>query len=195
MQEKFAVSAFESLGAPALNLTRQGVLAIHASGRSTGLAVDLGYDASHISPIYEGIPLSRAVSRLPLGALNVTDYLIETTAKHGHCWSTTLERMLASDLRERICYVAENYEQVIGSTAPSATETYRLPDGEAVTVDSEGILAPEILFKPSLAKLDEAGIHRHAFDSIVKCDFSIRSILYRNIVLVREDLYYRRSAN
>jgi actin beta/gamma 1 len=149
------------------------------------LAVDLGHDASHISPIYEGIPLSRGVSRLPLGALDVTEYLIESTAKHGHCWSTTLERMLASDLRERICYVAEDYEQAMGSTSPLATETYQLPDGEVVTVDSGGILAPEILFKPRLAKLNESGIHLHAFDSIAKCDSSIRNILYQNIVLVR----------
>jgi len=52
-----------------------------------------------------------------------------------------------------------------------------------MTVNDECFRCPEILFQPSLIGLDSKGIHVAIYESIMKCDVSVRRELYANIVL------------
>jgi actin-related protein len=59
-----------------------------------------------------------------------------------------------------------------------------MPDNEVVWVDIERFQCPEVLFKPSLLRLHESGIHEKILDSIMKIDEKIRdNNFYSNIVL------------
>jgi len=58
-----------------------------------------------------------------------------------------------------------------------------LPDGQVITIGSERFRCAEVLFKPSLIGLEQAGIHQTTYDSIMKCDVDIRKDLYGNTVL------------
>ena len=42
---------------------------------------------------------------------------------------------------------------------------------------------PEVLFQPVLIGMESEGIHKLAYDSIMKCDVDIRKDLYSNTVL------------
>eukprot|EP00478_Filoreta_tenera_P001859 GABV01001900.1.p1 GENE.GABV01001900.1~~GABV01001900.1.p1 ORF type:complete len:145 (-),score=39.56 GABV01001900.1:252-686(-) len=62
-------------------------------------------------------------------------------------------------------------------------KNYELPDGQVITVGNERFRCPEVLFQPSLIGLEQDGIHKLAYESIMKCDVDIRRDLYGNSVL------------
>lgn len=45
---------FETFKVRALYISVQEVLSLHASGRTTGIVVDVGHEVTHAVPIYEG---------------------------------------------------------------------------------------------------------------------------------------------
>merc|ERR1712165_334657 len=62
-------------------------------------------------------------------------------------------------------------------------KTYELPDGNVITIGNERFRCPEVLFKPSLVGMEQEGVHKLTFSSIMKCDVDIRKDLYSNIVM------------
>merc|ERR1712167_449580 len=69
------------------------------------------------------------------------------------------------------------------STSSDIEKNYELPDGNIVTVGNERFRCPEVLFQPSMIGLEQEGVHRLTFDSIMKCDVDIRKDLYGNVVM------------
>jgi actin, other eukaryote len=66
----------------------------------------------------------------------------------------------------------------------NAERKYLLPGGHWITVREERLKCPELLFAPTLVpNLGQDGVHKHTYDSIMKCDQDIRKDLFRNIVL------------
>ena len=58
-----------------------------------------------------------------------------------------------------------------------------MPDSNKIKLSSERFRCPEYLFQPNLDGKQFEGVHKLAFDSIIKCDSDIRKDLYGNIVL------------
>ena len=84
-----------------------------------------------------------------------------------------------------MCFVASDFEQIMASAAPSSAleKTYKLPDGQLITLGNERFRCPEALFQPSFLGMESAGIHETTYNSIMKCDVDIRKDLYGNTVL------------
>ena len=57
-----------------------------------------------------------------------------------------------------------------------------LLDAQVITIGSERFRCPEVLFKPNFIGLEQDGIHKLTFSSIMKCHVDIRKDLYNNIV-------------
>lgn len=53
-------------------------------------------------------------------------------------------------------------------------KSYKLPDGLEVKIGRERFLAPEILFNPQLAGLENDGCGDMVFNCILKCDMTLR---------------------
>lgn len=53
-REKATEIMFESFQVPALYVAIQAVLSLYASGRTTGIVLDIGDGVSHAVPVYEG---------------------------------------------------------------------------------------------------------------------------------------------
>ena len=176
---------FETFNMPAMYVAIQAVMSMYASGRTTGIVLDCGDGVTHTVPVYEGYSLPHAVHRLDLAGHRLTSYLTTLLTERGYSFTTTAEHEIVRDVKEKLCYVAFDFEEEMrkSATDSSLEKCYELPDGEVITIGNERFRCPETLFQPSFVGVESPGIHEILYNSVTKCDIDIRKEMYANIVL------------
>jgi centractin len=181
-REEAAQILFETFNVPALYISIQAVLALYASGRTTGLILDSGDGVTHAVPVYEGFALKHSIRRIDLAGRDVTEHLQLLLRKSGCYFHTSAEKEVVRTIKEKTCYISQNPAKEEEQENYKHDE-YKLPDGNIIKLNTERYKAPEILFKPEIIGLEYPGIPQVIIDSITKSDLDLREKLYGSIVL------------
>ena len=99
-REKKVQMMFENFGVPAMYASQQELVALYATGFTTGVTVNSGCQVTRIVPVYEGYALPHASQRLDIGGIDLTNYMAELL--HAQRQPKDVVR----DIKERVSYVS-----------------------------------------------------------------------------------------
>ena len=185
-REKMAEIMFNEFNVPALYVAMQAALSLYASGRTTGLVVDIGDGVTHIVPIWEGFAIDKGIKRVNLAGRDITRYLLTLLYQRGYQFESSAEFEIVRDIKEKMCYVALDLEkelQVADKMGAAFEKPYILPNGETLMIGAEMFLAPEVLFNPGVIGKETEPLHKLILSSIRSCAIDLQRDLLANIVL------------
>lgn len=197
-REKLAQFFFESLSAPSLHIALPSVLALFASGRTSGLVLDVGDTVCTALPIAQGHCDIHAMRRIDIGGRDVTDRLLTLLRKSGaSLFATSSERQAVRRMKERLCYTAVSpSEEELRATESNAsgqgviTRSFDLPDGNVVRIGAERFRAPEIIFQPNLVGREFGGVADTINAAISGVDIGLRRNMYSSMLLAVRSLFF-----
>ena len=173
---------FETFNAPAFYVAPSPALSLYASGRTTGVVVQSGHNITAVVPIHEGFALPHAIATMDIAGQELTDYLMALRGRGGAGFA---EHLHFQGIKENLCDIALDFKKPeTRSELSSMEKSYKLPDGQIVSLEDERFRVPEALFQPAFLGLQAPGLHVVAFNSIMKCNGDVRKGMYENIVLV-----------
>jgi actin-related protein len=183
-RSQLAQRMFKNLNVPSICICNTAVLSLFATGRTTGIVLDIGEGVTHVVPVFEGYALRHAIECLPVAGQNLTKYLLKIIVKQGIVKPSQIKDENAQQIKEKMC---KTRPQSGGASDKKGEEQEFEHDEVVITIDEECIYDPaECLFNPAVLGKNfakEKGIHSLLFDSISRCDGYIRNTLFKNIVL------------
>lgn len=72
----------------------------YATGRTTGVVLDIGDGVSHSVPIYEGFALQHSIVRTDIAGRDVTQYMKQLLRREGKIFRTTAEFEIIKGIKE-----------------------------------------------------------------------------------------------
>ena len=76
--------------------------------------------------MYMGYDFPHATIRSNLAGRDLTDYLMNILKERGYSFATAAEREISKDIKEKLCYLAEDFEQMTLASAAHLETNLRL---------------------------------------------------------------------
>ncbi|KAH3765752.1 actin, cytoplasmic 1 [Pelomyxa schiedti] len=188
-REKATQIMFETFSTTAFYIANQAVMSLVSMGHRTGMVIESGGGVTHCVPVFDGCAIPHSTVKLEIGGNDLNDHMRRLLeSEHGYSFGTSSEQELVRDMKERLCYVAIDFQsEVKNATQPQAVDvTYTLPDGQEIVIGKERFCTPEALFQPAMlgtAFTETPGIHQCCVQSIAQSDTTIQRQLLGNIVV------------
>ena len=185
-RERMLTAMFETFEVQNMYVAIQAVMSLYANGRSTGLVVDSGDGVTHTVPVFEGFSIPHAIEKMEIAGREITNYAQKLLLESGHSFTSTAELEIVKDIKEKLCFVAQDYdtERAAAESSSAQDQAYTLPDRSQITVKGTvRMQIPEFLFKPELNGKSCDSIHALAWKSIQASDVDVRRDLLKNVIL------------
>jgi actin-related protein len=161
-------------------------MSLYANGRSTGLVVDSGDGVTHTVPVFEGFSIPHAIEKMEIAGRVITEYAQKLLLENGHSFTSTAELEIVKDIKEKLCFVAQDYatERAAAADSSAQDQPYTLPDKSMITVPGTvRMQIPELLFKPDLNGKSCKSIQDLSFASVSGSDVDVRRDLLKNVIM------------
>jgi len=161
-REKMVTIMFETFGVKNMYVAIQAVMSLYAAGRTTGLVCDSGDGVTHTVPVFEGFSIPHAVTKMDIAGRVLTEYMQKLLLESGHNFTSSAEMEIVKDIKEKLCYVAKDYDAELteAKTSSANDKTFTLPDKSVITVPGTvRMTCPELVFKPQLNGKTVKSIH------------------------------------
>ena len=185
-REKMVTMMFETFEVQNIYVAIQAVMSLYSAGRTTGLVVDAGDGVTHTVPVFEGFSLPHAVEKMDIAGRILTNYMGKLMLEQGHSMTSSSEFEILKDMKEKTCYVAQDYVAEIEAAKTSAEKDvqYTMPDKAVVTIPaSVRMSCPELLFDPSKDGLTVKSMPELAWASVTASDIDVRKELCKNVIM------------
>ena len=185
-REKMVQIMFETFEVQNIYVAIQAVMSLYANGRSTGLVVDSGDGVTHTVPVFEGFSIPHAIEKMEIAGRVITDYAQKLLLESGHSFTSTAELEIVKDIKEKLCFVAQDYdnERTAAESSSELDQAYTLPDRSQITVKGTvRMQVPELIFKPDLNGKSCNSIQQLAWTSVSNSDVDVRRDLLKNVIM------------
>ncbi|KAI4321744.1 hypothetical protein MLD38_035091 [Melastoma candidum] len=154
LKDAIYTTLFE-MNVPAICAINQATLSLYAARRTSGISVNIGFQATSVVPILDGKVMRKVgVEVMGLGALKLTGFLRDLMRQNDINFESLYT---VRTLKEELCYVALDYEAELRKNTQLSYEV----SGEACfTLSRERFQTGEILFQPRLAGVRTMGLHQ-----------------------------------
>ncbi|KAF8031781.1 hypothetical protein BT93_D0866 [Corymbia citriodora subsp. variegata] len=154
LKEAIYSTLFE-MHVPAVCAINQATLSLYAARRTSGIAVNIGFQATSIVPILHGKVMRKVgVEVTGIGALKLTGFLRELMQQKNMSFESLYT---VRTLKENLCYVAADYQAELRRNTEASCEVLR--EG-SFTLSKERFQTGEILFQPRMAGVQTMGLHQ-----------------------------------
>lgn len=184
-REKMCELLFEGIGVGGVSFGIPAVLSLFATGRVTGVSVDIGDGVCCIASVYDGFAIKNGgVQKILVGGRDVTKWMQRECWKNGYALNSSGEFEIVRSMKERIGYVNVEKVDVQKYATGYEWDTFVLPDGKSVRMPKNSLGRPgEVLFQPQSFGYEAQSIQEAVHTAVMRCDVDLRAKLFDTIVL------------
>ncbi|XP_011007056.1 PREDICTED: actin-related protein 8-like [Populus euphratica] len=147
-------TALFDMDVPAVCAVNQATLALYAAQRTSGIVVNIGFQVTSVVPILHGkVMRTVGVEVVDVGGLKLTEFLREQMQRNNINFRSLYT---ARTLKEKLCYVAADYEVELSRDTPASLE---VPGEGWFALSKERFTTGEVLFQPHIAGVHTKGLH------------------------------------
>jgi len=190
LKEFYTQMLFETFNVPGVFIISQASAVLLSEGKSTGVAVISGANNTVVCPVYAEHAIEWAAQRCDVAGQDITSVLQQKLTDNGYSFTTTAEREIVRDVKEKLCFVSLDYEKDLEKTKINSEleKSYELPDGQVMTFSAPRFVCAEALFDPKLAGFPETSLGiaqcvHEAIKAAAAPDPGLLSHFYSNIIL------------
>ncbi|RNF09002.1 putative actin-like protein [Trypanosoma conorhini] len=184
-RQKMAEILMEKHGVNSIHFSLSPVLALYAAGVCSGVSVEMGHNACHVVPVFQGYPLFHATHALNFAGDFCTRYMMSTGPELPSMVHPSHRKDVWAYVKEKYCEcspsaalfrkareeeAAPNADGYRGSNSSGGAGLravqYQLPDGTIISLDSNRFVPAEMLLDPALLTSDLLGGDQTLIDNM-----------------------------